>query len=258
MKVKKKAVIALSGGMDSTCLLINLLAMGVEVVAVSFDYGQRHKVELQKAKDNLDYLKANGFHIPHEVVNISNVGGLLNSALTFSKDVPEGHYEDEEMKDTVVPNRNKIFSSILQAVALSIATQHDEDVWIALGIHAGDHAVYPDCRQEFRDADYEAFLQGNWEAEKVSYYTPYLEFGKAGILTQCLDDCEKLGLSFDTILGNTSTTYAPTTDGLSEGKTSSDIERIEAFIEIEREDPASYTKPWKEIVAHAKRILKID
>ena len=80
---------------------------------------------------------------------------------TFSKggdDVPEGHYENDNMKETVVPNRNKIFSSIIQAVALSIANEKDA-CDIALGIHAGDHAVYPDCRQEFRDADYQAFTK---------------------------------------------------------------------------------------------------
>ena len=85
------------------------------------------------------------------------------------------------MKDTVVPNRNKIFSSLIQAVALSIATKNIGDdctigqpVEIAMGIHAGDHAIYPDCRQEFRDADFEAFKIGNWDSELVEVTTPYL------------------------------------------------------------------------------------
>ena len=86
------------------------------------------------------------------------------------------------MKDTVVPNRNKMFSSIIQAVALSIANEKNCEVEIAMGIHAGDHAIYPDCRQEFRDADYNAFIEGNWDADKVTYYTPYLKGDKYDIL----------------------------------------------------------------------------
>jgi 7-cyano-7-deazaguanine synthase in queuosine biosynthesis len=89
--------------------------------------------------------------------------------------VPEGHYEEENMKATVVPNRNKIFASITQAVALSVATSTKEKTDIALGIHAGDHAIYPDCRQEWRDADDHAFRMGNWDSELVGYYTPYLK-----------------------------------------------------------------------------------
>jgi 7-cyano-7-deazaguanine synthase len=100
---------------------------------------------------------------------------LLNSALvTGGEEVPEGHYAEENMKATVVPNRNKIFSSIIQAVALSIAESKNCNVDIAMGIHAGDFSIYPDCRQEFRDIDYEAFVAGNWGAEKVKYYTPYI------------------------------------------------------------------------------------
>ena len=74
------------------------------------------------------------------------------------------------MKETVVPNRNKIFSSIIQAVALSIANKHKTDVYIAMGIHAGDHAIYPDCRQEFRDIDHQAFIEGKWVADRVKLY----------------------------------------------------------------------------------------
>lgn len=252
----KKAVIALSGGMDSTALLVNLLAKGYDqIIAVGFDYGQRHRVELEKAAENIRYFQSEGLNITFRVVDLTSISSMLDSALTFSKEVPEGHYEDEDMKDTVVPNRNKMFSSVIQAVALSLHTQTNCKVEIAMGIHAGDHAVYPDCRQEFRDADYEAFLQGNWNAENVTYYTPYLEMGKADILKQCLIDCETLELDFDEVLKNTSTTYAPNKHGQSEGKTSSDIERIEAFIEIGRKDPADYTKPWDEIVAHAKSVL---
>lgn len=254
----KRAVLSLSGGMDSTCLLIDLLAKGYAVECIGFNYGQRHQVELQKAQKNISLLKSKGFDVSYNIVDLTSLTSSLESTLTFKGEVPEGHYENEEMKDTVVPNRNKIFSSIIQAVALSTAKRYGEEVIIAMGIHNGDEAVYPDCRPAFRDADYEAFKIGNWDSELVSYYTPYLDVKKEDILKGCLGDCKELGLSFDEILKNTSTTYAPNSQGQSEGKTSSDIERIEAFINIGRVDPADYTKTWDEIVEHAQSILNVD
>ena len=179
----KQAVLSLSGGMDSSTLLLHLLANGYEVTALSFDYGQKHKVELIRAKELVKYLNNQGYNIKHQVIKIDGLSKLLNSTLVEGgADVPEGHYAEENMKDTVVPNRNKIFSSIIQAAALSIADKNNTDCYIAMGIHAGDHAIYPDCRQEFRDADMEAFKIGNWGSEKVKFYTPYLDTDKFGIL----------------------------------------------------------------------------
>jgi 7-cyano-7-deazaguanine synthase len=118
----------------------------------------------------VDYLNDNGQNkVKYGVIKLDGLAPMLNSALVEGGDeVPEGHYEQENMKETVVPNRNKIFSSIIQAVALSIANEKDTEVHIAMGIHAGDHAIYPDCRQEFRDIDHQAFVEGNWDAERVS------------------------------------------------------------------------------------------
>jgi len=154
--MKKQAVLSLSGGMDSSTLLLHLLANGYEVTALSFDYGQKHKVELERAKSLVGYINDKMFFtkqdnfVKHQVIKIDGITKLLNSALVEGgHDVPEGHYEQDNMKDTVVPNRNKIFSSIVQAVALSIATKPigddcsiGQEVKIALGIHAGDHAIY--------------------------------------------------------------------------------------------------------------------
>ena len=99
--------------------------------------------------------------IKYQVIKLDGLVNLLDSNLVEGgDDVPEGHYEEENMVATVVPNRNKIFASITQAVALSIANKTEETCDIALGIHAGDHAIYPDCRQEFRDADDTAFQDG--------------------------------------------------------------------------------------------------
>ena len=155
--MKKQAVLSLSGGMDSATVLLHLLEKDYEVTALSFDYGQKHKWELEKAKELVLFL-GEGMHnlpIKHKIIKLDGLKELLHSNLVEGgDDVPEGHYEEENMKDTVVPNRNKIFSSIIQAAALSIANEKDCNVEIAMGIHAGDHAIYPDCRQEFRYADY--------------------------------------------------------------------------------------------------------
>ena len=186
----------LSGGMDSSTVLLHLLANGYEVTALSFDYGQKHRVELERAQSLVDYINENATQpnldgnfikvyprVKYGVIKLDGLAPMLNSALVEGGDeVPEGHYEQENMKETVVPNRNKIFSSLIQAVALSIANEKQTEVHIAMGIHAGDHAIYPDCRQEFRDADYKAFTEGNWDAERVSYITPYLNGDKYDIL----------------------------------------------------------------------------
>jgi 7-cyano-7-deazaguanine synthase len=184
------------------------------------------------------------------------------------------------MKATVVPNRNKIFSSIIQAVALSVAEQKNTECAIAMGIHSGDHSVYPDCRQEFRDIDYQAFLSGNWGGEKVIYYTPYLDTDKFGILEDGLKCCEQLGLNFNEVYKRTNTSYKPikliksekrfkgTEDEInvffevwySDYKSASSVERVEAFIKLGRPDPVPYadeTGPvsWEVAKNHVEQLL---
>lgn len=265
----KHLVVSLSGGMDSSTLFLRALAetkkTGGTVSALSFYYGQKHHVELQRARSLVDYVRRQGYNVKYEVIELKGLSNLLNSALVDGGDeVPEGHYAEDNMKATVVPNRNKIFASITQAVALSVADQTQENVAIALGIHAGDHAIYPDCRQEFRDADDRAFRIGNWNSERVNYFTPYLLGDKYDILQDGLKLCAELGLDFDTVYALTNTSYKPIFidgDWYSDYKSASSVERIEAFIKLGRPDPVGYadeTGPVKWEVArdHAAKVLR--
>ena len=273
----KKAVLSLSGGMDSSSLLLHLLANGYQVTALGFDYGQKHKVELERATSLVEYINDiwSVYHPPfdndknyqwhpitHQIIKLDGLSQLLNSALvTGGADVPEGHYEQDNMKETVVPNRNKIFASLIQAVALSIATRGEKsEVEIAMGIHAGDHAIYPDCRQEFRDADFDAFIIGNWDSELVTVTTPYLEVNKFDILKDGLLSCEKLGLDFDEVYKRTNTSYKPYPSGNSDYKSAASVERIEAFIKLGRPDPVQYedeTGPvtWEVAKSSVEKVL---
>jgi len=237
----KHVVVSLSGGMDSSTLLLRCLKGYDSVTAISFDYGQKHRVELERAQSLVDYINTKEQKVTYRQIQLNGLVDLLDSALvTGGEDIPEGHYAEDNMKATVVPNRNKIFASITQAVALSVAQRTGETCDIALGIHAGDHAIYPDCRQEFRDADDAAFRIGNWDAEKVGYFTPYLEGDKFTILQDGEVLCEELSLNFDEVYSKTNTSYKPYPSGNSDYKSASSVERIEAFIKLGRKDPVQY------------------
>ena len=284
----KHVVVSLSGGMDSSTLLLRCLKEYDTVTALSFDYGQKHLVELERAQSLVKYLNDNPTrifhhdHIPggfeesypsvnYRVIKLDGLVDLLNSALVIGGDeVPEGHYAEENMKATVVPNRNKIFASITQAVALSIADKTGEQCDIAMGIHAGDHAIYPDCRQEFRDADDHAFRMGNWGSEKVGYFTPYLKGDKFTILQDGEVLCNELMLNFNEVYKRTNTSYKPIKwysrketnayEWYSDYKSASSVERVEAFIKLGRPDPVEYadeTGPvsWEHVVTEVSKVL---
>ena len=262
--MKKQAVLSLSGGMDSSTVLLRLLADGYEVTALSFDYGQKHRVELERAQALVNILIMDDYDVEYGVIKLDGLAPMLNSALVEGGDeVPEGHYQQENMKETVVPNRNKIFSSIIQAVALSKANEKNTEVHIAMGIHAGDHAIYPDCRQVFRDADYAAFMEGNWEADRVVYITPYLDGDKFDILKDGVKCCDQLGLDFDTVYANTNTSYKPININgtwYSDYKSASSVERVEAFLKLGRPDPVRYADEsgpvtWETVRTHVEQIL---
>ena len=273
--MNKQAVLSLSGGMDSSTLLLHLLAESYEVTALSFDYGQKHRVELERAQALVNYINSHSRYedeyyypkVKYQIIKLDGLSQLISSALvTGGAEVPEGHYAEENMKATVVPNRNKIFSSIIQSVALSIANEKNTEVEIAMGIHAGDHAIYPDCRKEFRDIDYDAFCAGNWDADRVKYYTPYINDDKAGILKDGERCCEYLHLKFDKVYAKTNTSYKPiqhtvywedekgetqsSLEWFSDYKSASSVERVEAFIKLGRKDPVQYADEFGPVTWH--------
>jgi 7-cyano-7-deazaguanine synthase len=278
-KQKDHVVVSLSGGLDSSTLLLRCLSEYQNVVCISFDYGQKHRIELERAQSLVDYLNDKTVEdayilsrdvkystITYRVIKLDGLTDLLNSTLVAGgDDVPEGHYAEENMRATVVPNRNKIFASITQAVALSIADKKDENCDIALGIHSGDHSVYPDTTEEFRQADTHAFRIGNWGSEKVGFFAPYMEGDKFTILQDGEVLCEELGLDFNEVYSRTMTSYKPiwipvqkltgvSGDWYSDYKSASSVERVEAFIKLGRPDPVDYADETGPVTWETARI----
>ncbi|MBT4391166.1 MAG: peptide-methionine (R)-S-oxide reductase MsrB [Euryarchaeota archaeon] len=247
-----KAVIAFSGGMDSTALLINMLNRNYDITCISFDYGQKHKIEIERAKANINYLNSIGHIIEHKIIDMTNSFEIFDSALLNDDiDIPEGHYEEAQMKLTVVPNRNAIFSSIMYGYAISLVNKYNCDVKIGLGVHSGDHAIYPDCRPKFYESINKSFALGNWKSENVTFYLPFIDADKKYILNDLMTSCKILNINSNTILKNTLTSYNPDYKGKSSGKSGSDVERILAFDSLGLEDPIEYVKPWKEVLLDA-------
>ena len=177
-----KTVLIISGGMDSTTLLYDLKHQGYEIRALSFNYGQRHKKELDYAAKSCSVLK-----VDHKIVDLSAITPLIsNSALTGNVDVPEGHYEDESMKVTVVPNRNSIMLAIAVGWAENLKYQS-----VSIANHAGDHAIYPDCRPEFITAFSLAEQLGTYN--KIRINAPYADLTKGQIAGIGLD----FGIDFE-------------------------------------------------------------
>lgn len=217
------AVVIYSGGMDSfTVLHAAIRQHGVgNVVAFSLDYGQRHRRELTAAKDVAD--EEGVEHIVHHDRGLRLL--LSGSALTENIAVPHGHYAGENMKQTVVPNRNMIILSLAMAVA--VARKHKE-VWT--GVHAGDHAIYPDCRPEFITAMNAVAAIANYEALHI--VAPFLHSSKGRILRNGLDH----GLDYS----KTWTCYEGAQ--LACGKCGACVERLEAFEQNNATDPLEYVK----------------
>lgn len=231
-----KTVVVVSGGMDSVTLLHKVVKEdGTEnVKAISFDYGQIHKKELVMAAQQCEILG-----VDHKIVDITNLNSLLPSALTDGSEVPQGHYESESMKKTVVPFRNSIMATI--ALGYSAGIHYER---IALGVHAGDHFIYPDCRPEFIDALGRLALLGDFEPIEV--YTPYLMADKTAIIAE--------GTTLGVDYALTWTSYSA--GDVPDFKTGSSVERSQAFIANGLADPLYTDKQWLEAKSYAETITK--
>ncbi|MBA6224947.1 MULTISPECIES: 7-cyano-7-deazaguanine synthase QueC [unclassified Colwellia] len=217
--MSSKVVVIFSGGMDSFTVLHRALKDGKEVYALTFDYGQKHVKEIACASKVCQQLG-----VAHKVIDISSINQLLaGSSLTDDIDIPEGHYEAESMKSTVVPNRNMILLSLAVGYAVSV-----EAAQVYYGAHSGDHAIYPDCRPEFVMKMNEVCQIANYQA--VEIFSPYLTNSKSDILTDGL----KMGLRYD----DTWTCYNGRAQAC--GKCGACQERLEAFADNNVTDPLTY------------------
>jgi len=280
-KQKDHVVVSLSGGMDSSTLLLRCLNEYQSVTCISFDYGQKHRVELERAQSLVKYLQDQGFELTHQIITLGGLSNLLVSGLVDngSMEMKKGHYAHENALTTVVPNRNAIFASITYAIALSVVKRTGESCKIALGTHMGDFnnktqtGIYPDCSEDFRVALEHAFKIGNWDSDKVDYYAPYNITDKTGVLEDGIECCKKLGLDYKEIYSRTMTSYAPIYVGFIDGDDSiekgvwysdyqsgSSIERIISFIKLGIEDPVQYVEEdgtlvsWEIVKEHAMKL----
>ncbi len=217
--IKQKAVVIYSGGMDSFTLLNKIVKEGYDVYALTFNYGQKQIKEVEVASTVCERLG-----IAHKVLDISPINELMqSSSLIGDEAVPEGHYESESMKSTVVPNRNMILLSLAIGYAVDIKASK-----VYYGAHAGDHAIYPDCRPEFVHAMNAVAGIANYE--HVSIETPYLNSTKGEILADGIN----MGLTYET----TWTCYNGREKAC--GKCGACNERLEAFADNDVADPLQY------------------
>jgi 7-cyano-7-deazaguanine synthase len=217
--MSEKAVVIYSGGMDSFTILQRAYKDGYDLYPLTFDYGQKHSKEIDYARRVCNELK-----LPHRIIDITAINQLLqSSSLTSDKSIPEGHYEADNMKSTVVPNRNMILLSLAIGYAVDIGASK-----VFYGAHSGDHAIYPDCRPEFVRAMNAVANIANYEP--VEIVTPYLQGDKISILRDGL----AMGLDY----GKTWTCYNGREKAC--GKCGSCVERLEAFTLNNSVDPLPY------------------
>lgn len=211
-----KCVVILSGGMDSTTLVSHMMSLSYDVHLLSFNYGQRHSKELAAAAATAKRLR-----LPHKIVDLRCLTPLIdNSALTGNIEVPEGHYADDNMKKTVVPNRNMIMLSIAAGYAINIGARI-----VAYGAHSGDHTIYPDCRPEFLAAMGHAF--GLCDFTPLTIFAPFMDIDKGDIALLG----KQLGVHYE----DTWTCYKGLDDPC--GVCGACVERAEAFLKADMRDP---------------------
>ncbi len=226
-----KTIVICSGGLDSVSLAHMVAANRKLTGLVSFDYGQRHRKELDYAA-----LCAKRLDVPHDIIDMRGIGAALTgSALTDDVDVPDGHYAEETMRVTVVPNRNAIMLTVAYGIA---AARGDQAV--ATAVHGGDHFIYPDCRPDFTQAfEFMQYMALDGYAD-VSLYTPFVHRSKADIVTE--------GQRHNTPFAETWSCYKGGVHHC--GRCGTCVERREAFDLAGIADPTHYDDPdfWAEAV----------
>lgn len=223
-----KTIVICSGGLDSVSLAHKVAAERELTGLLSFDYGQRHSKELEFA-----VACARRLDVPHHVIDLRSVGAALSgSALTDDVDVPDGHYAEDTMKVTVVPNRN----AIMLAVGFGMAAAQGADA-VAAAVHGGDHFIYPDCRPDFIDAFQAMENKALDGVAEVDLYTPFVNIPKAGIVTE--------GARHGTPFGETWSCYKG--GDVHCGRCGTCVERREAFHLAGVDDPTDYVDPdfWR-------------
>ncbi len=226
-----KAYVICSGGLDSVTLAYKIAKEHELLGLISFDYGQRHKKELGYAAK-----AAKALGVTHDILDISVIGKALSgSALTDDIDVPDGHYAEETMKITVVPNRN----AIMLTIAYGIAAARGGDA-IATAVHGGDHFIYPDCRPDFIEAFAKMQNHALEGVADISLYTPFLNKTKAEIAAQ--------GAEYNVPFADTWSCYKGGENHC--GRCGTCVERIEAFDIAGVDDPTVYddSEFWKDTV----------
>lgn len=227
-----RAVVLNSGGMDSTTAVAWARERHNEIRTISFDYGQKHRRELQSAIQ-----VAANYNVRHDIVDLKSVTQLIStSALTSNAEVPEGHYEEETMKQTVVPNRNAMMANIAIAVGVSWGAEE-----VVLGVHAGDHAVYPDCRPQFVNAlnSLARIANEGFITKEFGVIAPFVTWTKAQIA--------KWGVQHNVPYELTWTCYKGGEKHC--GRCSTCCERLEAFHIAGYTDPVTYSDRtyWREV-----------
>lgn len=217
-----RTILTLSGGLDSTVLLADLIHQGHDVSALAVDYGQRHRVELEHARRI-----AGHFGVPFEIADLRGITHLLaGSSQTDPRvDVPSGHYTDQTMKQTIVPNRNMI----LLAVAAAWAMSRGADA-VAYAAHAGDHTIYPDCRPPFADAMAQAIGLADWR--RVELLRPFVHLTKAQIVQRGAELAAPLAMTWSCYRGG----------AMHCGACGTCVERREAFALARVADPTTYAE----------------
>lgn len=240
--MKKIAVLSCSGGLDSSTMILHFLANGYKKLSLlAFNYSQRHVIELQALAANVHYLRNAGHDISLSQIDIGGIVGRFHSALTDRKiEVPADHYSSETQRATVVPNRNMIFLSFALGEALSLSKEFGCNVDVGLGAHANDLSVYPDCREQFFEAAFVAFMIGNWDSEKVKMLIPFQTKTKAEIVGLAYQYCKKLLITPNIFFSQTHTCYNPNENGHACGQCGSCLERLEAFEKNGIKDPVNY------------------